>query len=150
MVVLFEELKVKSISDLTLEDDDDLRKSFFGVLLGLVCGVDGLDLGSDQVSDVYLECLVLLVTDVKGDLVRIKICMSIGLNQIFKKRSSSFWKIEEELALSNLVVVEIALMVLVLVNKQKKAENVGSEVLALDNIECDSESIREVILDLVA
>jgi hypothetical protein len=41
-------------------------------------------------------------------------------------------------------------MVLVLVNKQKKAENVGSEVLALDNIECDSESIREVILDLVA
>lgn len=51
------------------------------------------------------------------------------------------------MALSDLVVVEVTLVISVLVNDHEKAHYLSSEVLALDDVLCDTESVTKIFLD---
>ena len=65
MVVFLQELEIKSVSDLTLEDVCDLSQTFFCVGYGFVISVDISNFFSDQIKNTLLERLILFVTDVE-------------------------------------------------------------------------------------
>jgi len=82
MVILFQELKIKSISNFSLKDGCKLNKSLFGSRVLFFTAV--FDLFFNKLQNLLLVRLVLLITDIKSNLISIKIRF-IHLNQFFKK-----------------------------------------------------------------
>ena len=83
VVVLFQELKIELISQLTLQDHSDLGHSFLYEILILsvvfyFC--------SDELQDFGLESLVFFVANIKGNLIGIQVLVSVwDFNQFFEK-----------------------------------------------------------------
>lgn len=148
VVVLFQELKVKSISDLPLQDGGELDKPLFdGNISFLLVVLDSL---LDQLKDFVLVGLILLVADIKSDLVSVKIFVTIILNQFFQKSRSSLEKTQVKLALGDLVEIEVSRIVSVLKDDKEQLHDLGSEVLALQDILCDCVSVTQIVLHLIS
>lgn len=71
MVVFLQKLKVEPVSNFTFEDTCELNKSLLGSCAALVLII--LDLLLDKLQNLVLVRLILLVADIKSDLIRIKV-----------------------------------------------------------------------------
>jgi hypothetical protein len=83
VIVFLKELEIKSVSDLSLENIRDLRESLnnFSILSLSI----HFYLSFDVFQNFALESLVLFITNVKGDLVSIKVQVIFQiLNQLFE------------------------------------------------------------------
>jgi len=81
MVVFLQELKVKSISDLTLQDGGELDEPLFDSDASLLLVV--LDSLLNELKDFVLIGLLFFITDIECNLVSVKILISVFLNQFF-------------------------------------------------------------------
>jgi len=140
MIVLLQKLEIKSVSYLSLKNGDNLSEALrdfstsFSVMI--------FDLCFDVVENICLVRLVLLVTNIKSDLICVEICIIFSIRtQFFQKRCSSFWKLKMKLALGYLVVIKVLRLCLILVNEKQQPEDVSSEIFVFENVLSDCEGI---------
>lgn len=81
VVVLLQELEMKSISDLTSKNGADLTKSLPGILITLLDVT--LELFFDMLDHLGRVTLILLIAYVESDLESVKVSVSVRLNQFF-------------------------------------------------------------------
>lgn len=147
MVVLLQELIVKTLSNLTFENSQDLLDSLksAGVTFTFLIGWQLL---GEALDDLALISLVLLIADIESDLVSIQILILV-LGELLHERSRSLWDLEVELALCDLVVVKVTLIISVLVDQEKKSKHLSSEVLLVDDLLSKAEGVTKVLLHVL-
>ena len=134
-----------ALADLAIQDLQDLGKSL------LARGVLGcIRLGLDQLLDFRLVSLVLLLADVESDLVGMQVRFTLLINQIFEQGGCALGNLQIELAERNVVRVEVATLVAVLVDDEKKPEDLSAVLLRGDYLLSNVERIAEVCLHLSA
>lgn len=97
MVVLLQELEVKSVTDLSSKNRFDLFDSLWL----------GMTLACQMLKNLSREVLVLIVNDIEGNLVCNKVVI-FWVQQFTKEDGSGVRNVQEELALVDLEVVESA------------------------------------------
>ena len=98
VIVLFQELEIESVCDLSLQDLLQLGEPF---LLG-AC----VELRCEQCLDLGSVGLTLLFDNIEGNLESDKVLiLLLGADQLLEQDGSALWKIKVELALGDLEVV---------------------------------------------
>ena len=124
VVVLLQELEVKSFVSLTLEDFHESAQPIFLATL--------FSPGSEHLLDPGRVGLTLLLDDVERNLIGDQVLVLIVRGyELFKQDCRALWQVQVELALSNLVVVMIVAeaSLLRLVHLEDHLEHFSTEFL---------------------
>lgn len=144
MIVLLKELKIQSITDLASQYCLQLLKSLS------LHGIPILDLQSFH--DLWREFLVLIIQHIKRNLICNQVVALLliagGLNESAEEFGAGLGDVQEELALHDLIVVEVA-PVFGFIDQEKEGQDVISEAfVATHNVLSDGEGVAQFVLDV--